>query len=739
MKKLLVTAIGAAVAFGAFAAPVSSQRFEEATERGPIELSGLNTLAGGNYWSDTRGATTNTYEIEAFGSYVQPTSLGAPTNALKVATKFGQPLEVKSTLGDPESIGDGLYFDSLVKFTVCDDDPSEDICTNAYKDAKIVMWLKENEDQTKTNIMVRAGYLSKDNNDKVQVVSKTYDCGTIDLDIDKFHRVTIKAIENITTTSTTVPAFAIYIDGKDSDGTAFALVKCTTDAKWDGSFDLSLTPAAAYLNNQYALFPSLVQAGGTKTVIAGASFDGTGSISDLVFTHDVPEFAKDHGAPVSYVTIGGLRESYETFEEALQAVNGISAQQTATLELAQNMALTEPLVFSTTGTVTLDFAGFVLTNTVADAAITNSAATLIVTNSSVGVGGIYCSDANGGAIATVGGATTINDGWFYGNITVENANLAINGGCFKQGYQALKSYLPSTKITEEVQAMGLTFNKVVDYVPEVYTITFNTMGGAFADPTEATQEVTEGNYVQKPTDPEKSGATFVKWVWDDDGDGETPMVEFIFDSDPEERESTEVTDDYVLFAEWYVVPEYTVTFRTNNVEFATQNVASNSTATAPSPAPTAATGYTFNGWYEGNSAVAYDFATPVTGNLTLDAKFDLVTYTITFVNEIGADPASTNYTIESSTITLPTATTENMGVQFDGWTNATITAAITEFTPTAENVGNFTLYAKWSSTGSSGYDGGNGGTFTIDPGAVATVETVTGHSMTDTVAGKGMT
>ena len=202
MKKLLVTAIGAAVAFGAFAAPVSSQRFEEATERGPIELSGLNTLAGGNYWSDTRGATTNTYEIEAFGSYVQPTSLGAPTNALKVATKFGQPLEVKSKLGVGESIGDGLYFDSLVKFTVCDDDPSEDICTNAYKDAKIVMWLKENEDQTKTNIMVRAGYLSIDNNDKVQVVSKTYDCGTIDLDIDKFHRVTIKAIENITTTRT---------------------------------------------------------------------------------------------------------------------------------------------------------------------------------------------------------------------------------------------------------------------------------------------------------------------------------------------------------------------------------------------------------------------------------------------------------------------------------------------------------------------------------------------------------
>ena len=80
-----------------------------------------------------------------------------------------------------------------------------------------------------------------------------------------------------------------------------------------------------------------------------------------------------------------------------------------------------------------------------------------------------------------------------------------------------------------------------------------------------------------------------------------------------------------------------------------------------------------------------------------------------------------------------------MGVQFDGWTNATITAAITQFTPAVENVGDFTLYAAWSSAGSTGFDGGDGSTFTIDPGAVATVETATGHQMTDTVAGSDMT
>ena len=129
----------------------------------------------------------------------------------------------------------------------------------------------------------------------------------------------------------------------------------------------------------------------------------------------------------------------------------------------------------------------------------------------------------------------------------------------------------------------------------------------------------------------------------------------------------------------------------------------------------------------------------VTGDKTYTYTYSAETYEITFVNEIGADPAVTNYTIESGTITLPTPTTENMGVQFDGWTNATITAAITEFTPTAQNVGNFTLYAAWSSTGSSGYDGGDGKTFTIDPGAVSTVEAATGAKMTDTVAGTDMT
>ena len=163
----------------------------------------------------------------------------------------------------------------------------------------------------------------------------------------------------------------------------------------------------------------------------------------------------------------------------------------------------------------------------------------------------------------------------------------------------------------------------------------------------------------------------------------------------------------------------------------TQSVVSGEKATAPA-APTK-TGYTFTGWDPDTNAV-------ITAATDFVAQWSADGYTITFdANGGSVDPATTNFTIESGTITLPTPTTENVGVQFDGWTNMTITAAITNFTPTAQNVGNFTLYAKWSSTGSSGYDGGNGGTFDIAPGDVSKVENATGHPMTDTVAGTDMT
>ncbi len=74
-------------------------------------------------------------------------------------------------------------------------------------------------------------------------------------------------------------------------------------------------------------------------------------------------------------------------------------------------------------------------------------------------------------------------------------------------------------------------------------------------------------------------------------------------------------------------PRYEVSFNTDgagNVE--PQTIKEGETATAP--ADPQKTGYTFLGWYMGNAK--YDFATPITANIALVAKWQANTYTLTF-------------------------------------------------------------------------------------------------------------
>jgi uncharacterized protein (TIGR02145 family)/uncharacterized repeat protein (TIGR02543 family) len=99
---------------------------------------------------------------------------------------------------------------------------------------------------------------------------------------------------------------------------------------------------------------------------------------------------------------------------------------------------------------------------------------------------------------------------------------------------------------------------------------------------------------------------------------------------------------------------------------AAQSVNYNSTATTPT-APTR-TGYAFGGWYkEAACTNAYAFATAVTANITLYAKWTVNTYSISYTLNGGTNHAGnpTSYTIESADITLqpPTRALHH----FRGW------------------------------------------------------------------------
>ena len=148
----------------------------------------------------------------------------------------------------------------------------------------------------------------------------------------------------------------------------------------------------------------------------------------------------------------------------------------------------------------------------------------------------------------------------------------------------------------------------------------------------------------------------------------------------------------------YVTEEYTVTFNAYG-GFPTpdeQHVKSGEKAVLP-VAPTLK-GYTFAFWYLGEdeqNATAYDFDTPVTGDITLTAKWNINKYTVTF-DSYGGTPVPPKQEVEYGfTATKPDDPTLK-GHTFAFWYlgEDEQTATAYDFgTPVTENI---TLTAKWN-------------------------------------------
>ena len=452
MKKLIVTAIGAAAALGAFATDVSTQRFKTASI-GDIDITGLNTLAGGTYWFDAGlDASNNTYTVtNTAASLTCPLPFGEqPERALDITTDFGTPLGVNiKDGGTTQNIGDGFYFDSLVKFTVCDDDQSVD-----YDNAKIALWLQENTDPeddaiVTTNIMVKAGYLSSDGLGGLTASGVVYKCQSVLPSFaESWHRVTIKVLPNITDGGADVPGFVVFIDGSNS--TYDERPNCSA-AKWDDGV-VTLTRAAATYEN--ALFPSMDQSG-TKSTLTAVEYAGTGSLTDLKFTDVAPdEFAEDpvfERAPAT-ITVDGVASNFNNIGELMTAVNAVAGGSTVTIDFIEGTTLAAPLVFTTAADVTLDFKGFIITNTQEFAAITNASSNLTITDS-VGNGGIYCTllmeevADTYAFVAESGSKTTIEGGIFRGLINYNDATATVSGGAYVD--ESFDGHLAEGKTYEE--------------------------------------------------------------------------------------------------------------------------------------------------------------------------------------------------------------------------------------------------------------------------------------------------
>lgn len=152
------------------------------------------------------------------------------------------------------------------------------------------------------------------------------------------------------------------------------------------------------------------------------------------------------------------------------------------------------------------------------------------------------------------------------------------------------------------------------------------------------------------------------------------------------------------YAVWSTDPVYTVSFdmQGKGSDQHSQQIKENGKAVKFEPV---ADGYSFGGWYtEAACQNAFDFETAITKDMTLYAKWNLETYTITYEMDGGENDESnpTSYTIEDETIVFKNPK-ERIGYLFDGWYyNSDYSHVATQISQ--GYFGSFTLYAKWIPT-----------------------------------------
>ncbi|MBW3092783.1 InlB B-repeat-containing protein [Bifidobacterium sp. 82T10] len=239
-----------------------------------------------------------------------------------------------------------------------------------------------------------------------------------------------------------------------------------------------------------------------------------------------------------------------------------------------------------------------------------------------------------------------------------------------------------------------------------YKVTFVTgEGGPAVDP----QTVDHDGTVTRPTDPTMDGKTFVGWTTD--ADGTTP---YVFGS--------AVTGDLTLYAKWSNEPEatyYLVMFHRNDGttgadEATAMYVKSGEKLTAPS---LTRDGYRLTGWNTAadGSGATYDFATGVTGDLTLYAQWKQA-WKVTFdLNYEGAPAAGETGSVPAQMVdvagdgenvcaTEPSPAPTREGYTFEGWyADAELTTSfVFEGSKDGEPssvTADITLYAKWVKEG----------------------------------------
>jgi len=305
MKKLMIALSAAALAFGLRAdveVTVLNGTSFEGSQEGAVTAQNPIVDDAGVTWDTTDEAAT--LNITAYGDdkygYSKPDNarlenkFDAQDKYLNLKTAFGKPLTRTIDIPMASDTDAGVYFDSLVKFTACDEAPD----AGSYTNAKIIVWALEDD----------AGNATLN----VSAVGGNFNVGTIDC--SAWHRLTIKSFSRVNTSGRAVGGFAIFVDG---------VAKMCQDEDYESrstiaGIEADLTNNAKEFFKADNLYLALGNGSDDYQKIKSVGFDGQGCIDDVAFTATSPITA---AADVQFceIKLGTGVASFKYQEETYQA------------------------------------------------------------------------------------------------------------------------------------------------------------------------------------------------------------------------------------------------------------------------------------------------------------------------------------------------------------------------------------------------------------------------------------
>ena len=261
-------------------------------------------------------------------------------------------------------------------------------------------------------------------------------------------------------------------------------------------------------------------------------------------------------------------------------------------------------------------------------------------------------------------------------------------------YSFLGWYAQSTFETVQTTIpQGSTGNKdfYAKWSADSYTITYELYGGTNNSQNPASYTY-ESNTITLAA-PSKTGYTFAGWFAESTYNTQITSI------------ASQSHENKTLHAKW-TATTYTVTLSKQNGSGGSDSVTATYDAAMPTATIPTRTGYTFGGYYTAingggtqyyTQAMASSRAWDLASHTTLYAKWNPITYTLTYHLDGGTAPSPNNpadYTVETSTINLTNPT--RTGYTFAGWyDNSGMTGTAVAQIPRGSS-GNKDLYAKWT-------------------------------------------